>query len=420
MKLLRSVVALFKNNSSLLVVPASSFGIFLAIAARSHLPADDLYFFLSAAFSLCTVFDGGVPYKIPHGKGGKFSTTRACRTVLTNLLKASPLIGVALMILIAFSPFAKKSTVGEIIGYGCLGFLIAIVKVLTDTARVASLKTANRIWVDQLTSAFSIFRLLVVLAMAGAVPYLPVYGLALAAELFSLCRLNGIAILTVTLPTRSTWLRRIRFSASYIQANLAYNAAFNIDRLAAFYVLPPNLYHGLIGITSLYSMSMLPHKLVENELMFPSTQKTLSNLAQTVVPAVFCGAGCFGLVIALHLLGKKFSSDMLHPATYAAAALWVVITAFYNRLWSISLRDFKISFLARINIFASIIAILAAAAGRELYHFLIPTGLLAYSAVNFIGLAGGKMINRMDFATYVAAVAAGGGLALYVIHFIAV
>lgn len=418
MKPLLSVVALFKNNSSLLAVPATSFGIFLTIAARSHLPADDLFFFLSAGFSLCTVFDGGVPYKIPHGGGGRFSTTRACRRVLTNMLKASPFIGIALLTLISFSPFAKKSTVFEIIAYACLGLLIAIAKVLTDTTRIASMKTTHRVRTDQLAAAFSVFRLLVVLGVAGSVPYLPVYGLTLVAELYSLCRLSGISIQAAALPTWSTVRRRTKFDASYIQANLAYNAAFNIDRLAAFYFLPPNLYRGLIGITSLYNMSILPHKLIENELMFPSTPRTHSSLTQVVIPAAFCGAGCFGLLISLHLLGKKFSHETLHAVTFVVAASWMMITAYYNRLWSISLRDFKISFLAKINLFASVIAIVAAATGRELYELLIPTGLLAYSVTNFIGLAVGRLIHKVDLAIYVAAAAAGGGLAIYVLHFI--
>lgn len=406
MRPIHALISLLRNNSSLLVIPATSFCIYLVIAARSHLPADDLYFFLSAAFSLCTVLDGGLPYRIAPGACQPFSLIRVCRRVLTNLLKASPFIGLALIALIWMSPFAEKSSSGETLMYAGIGLGIAVTKVLTDTARVASLKSRHRSVTDQLTSGFGVLRLLVVLVIAGKAPYLPLFAITLIAELMCIIRINGVALWVLVGAPNSAFRRRIRFDKSYLKANLAYNAAFNIDRVAAFYILPASSYRALIGITSLYNMAILPQKLIENELLFPSTTREYSRRILTVLPAILCGAGCAGLVVALHLLSQKFELDIA-TLTFTVAAVWVTITAYYNRIWSISLRDFKIQFLAKIQLAASAAALTSAALGHEIYGDFIPAGLMAYSIVNFAGLFAGRLGRQADIAIYVSASAAG-------------
>jgi hypothetical protein len=409
-----ALIALLRNNSSLLAIPATSFCIYLVIAARSHLPADDLYFFLSAAFALCTVFDGGLPYRIAQGACKPFSLIRVCRRVLTNLFKAAPFIGLALGALIWMSPFAAKSSPGEAVAYAVLGLGVAITKVLSDTARVASLKSQHRIVTDQLTSAFGVLRLIVVLAIAGKVPYLPFFAVTLIAELTCITKINGVSLWTLVRAPRSAWHRRFRYDKSYLKANLAYNTAFNIDRVAAFYILEPTSYRALIGITSLYNMAILPQKLVENELLFPSTTRVYSHGILTMVPALFCGAGCAGLVIALHLLGRKFQADIA-TVTFIAASAWVTITAYYNRLWSIALRDFRIQFLAKVQLAASAAALTSAALGHEVYGDLIPAGLMAYSIVNFVGLFVGRLCRQADIAIYVSASAVGTAISFCVL-----
>jgi hypothetical protein len=405
-KLIHDLVALLRNNSSLLSVPATSFCIFLVLATRSHLSADDLYFFLSAAFALCAVLDGGLPYRIAPGACNYFSFVRVCRRVLTNLLKAAPLVGFVLGTLIWLSPFTVKSGPGEAFAYVAVGLGIAITKVLTDTARVASLKSEHRITTDQLTTAFGVFRLLVVMVIAGELPYLPVLAATLLLELTCLARINGVAAWTLVRAPGKAWRRRFRCDGSYLKANFAYNVAFNIDRLVAFYFLLPSSYRMLIGVTSLFNMAILPHKLVENELLFPSTTRANSNGMHILVPSIFCGVGCAGLVIALHLLSLKFGTN-LSNFLFAAAALWVFITAYYNRLWSISLRDFKIEYLAKVNLAASVVALISAALGNGVYGHFVPAGLLGYSIANFVGLFAGRLSRYADIAIYFGAASAG-------------
>jgi hypothetical protein len=416
-RLFYGFVTLLRNNSSLMAVPATSFCIYLVIAARSHLPADDLYFFLSAAFALCAVLDGGLPYRLAPGAGNPGSLIRVCRRVQTNMLQAAPFIGLALVALIWLSPFAAKSSPPEVLAYAGLGLGITLMKALTDTARVASLKSVHRVVTDQVTSAFGLLRLIAVLAIAGKVPYLPIFAISLLAELICIARVNSVAPWALARKPRSVWRRRFRCDRSYLKANLAYNMAFNIDRLVAFYFLAPSPYRALVGITSLCNMAILPHKLVENELLFPSTTRKHSHFTHTVVPAIFCGAGCAGLVIAFHLLGGKLGTDIT-AITSVAAAVWVTITAYYNRLWSISLRDFKIAFLAQVNLAASAAALVAAFLGHEVYGHFIPAGLAAYSIVNFAGLLAGRLAHKADLMIYVVAAAAGTALSFGALPFL--
>lgn len=417
MRLISSLSALLRNNSSLMVVPASTFCIYLVIAARSQLPADDLYFFLSATFALCSVLDGGQPYKIAPGAGNTFSMTRVCRVVQTNLLQAAPFIGLVMAALIWLSPFSKNSTAPVVLAYACLGLATAMVKTLTDTARIASLKSAHRIFTDQLTSAFGLLRLLLALACAGHVPYLPIFAISLLAEFVCIARINGVAPWTVARIPRSIWRRRFRYDEGYLKANLAYNVAFNIDRLAAFYILAPGPYRVLVGITSLYNMAILPHKLVENELLFPSTPRKASHFTSTVLPAIFCGVGCAGLVIASHILGRKLGTDIGAIASVASAA-WATTTAYFNRVWATSLRKFKISHLAQVCLAASATALFAAAFGHDLYSHAIPAGLMAYSIVNFAGLFAHHLANKADLTIYLIAAAAGTVLSLGALSFL--
>ena len=399
-------MALLKNNSSLLTVPAASFGIYFVIAARSSFPADDLYFFLSAVFALCTVLDGGLPYKIAPGTSGPLALIRACRRVQNNLLLVAPFIGVGIVVLISLSPFAAKSSPLDVFGYATLGLLTSCLKVLTDTARVSSLKSRNRVVTDQLTSAFGLIRFILVLIIAGWVPYLPIFTATLAAELACVVRLNRVNLWAILCVPKYSWRWKLQFEGAYLKANFAYNAAFNIDRLAAFYILAAEPYRALIGFTSLYNMAVLPHKLVENELLFPSTKVARSQFSTTLFPAMLCGAGCAGIIVAQYLLTRKLAIDITGIA-FAAAVTWVLITVYYNRLWSIALRDFNIAFLAKVNLVASVLAVIGAALGHVAYEHLIPAGLLAYSAINLLGLFVGREAYRRDFAIYLAAATIG-------------
>jgi hypothetical protein len=398
-RLIFQFFSLLRNNSSLILVPASAFGVYLVIASRSHLAADDLYFFLSGIFALCTILDGGLPYKIATGAGGSFSLIFVLRRVQKNLLKVTPFLGLAIFILIWLSPFGKKNSFFIILTYSLLGLSAITLKVLVDAVRVVSLKSKNRIITDELTSAFGIGRFLLVLLLAGFIPYLIVFVLTLALELLCIFRINRIKVWTLLRSTCSIFQSKLRFDKSYVKANFAYNLAFNLDRIAAFYVLTPEYYRVLVGITSLYNMAILPHKIIENELLYPSGFAAVSRFGRIWLPAIFCGAGCTGLVIAVHLLAYKFRVD-ISGITYIAGVLWVAITAYYNRTWSSSLRNFDIKFLANVNFAAATASLLTVALGYSAYYYFVPLGLLLYSLVNFFGLFFDRALNKSDIGAY--------------------
>jgi hypothetical protein len=398
------------------LVPASAFGIYLVIASRSHLAADNLYFFLSGIFALCTILDGGLPYKIAAGAGGSFSLIFVLRRVQENLLKAAPFLGLAIFILVWLSPFGKKNSVFIIFTYSLLGLSAINLKVLVDAVRVVSLKSKNRIITDELTSAFGIGRFLLVLLLAGFIPYLIVFVLTLALELLCIFGINRINVWTLLRSTRSIFQSKLRFDKSYVKANFAYNLAFNLDRIAAFYILTPEYYRVLIGITSLYNMAILPHKIIENELLYPSGFAAVSRFGRIWLPAIFCGAGCMGLVIAVHLLAYKFRVD-ISGITYLVGILWVAITAYYNRTWSSSLRNFDIQFLANVNFAAATVSLLTVALGYSAYYYFVPLGLLLYSLVNFFGLFFDRALNKSDIGAYLLVAGISSIISMYAITF---
>jgi hypothetical protein len=125
-----------------------------------------------------------------------------------------------------------------------------------------------------------------------------------------------------------------------------------------------------------------------------------------VVPAIFCGIGCAGLAIALHFLGRKFKIE-IPTIAFLAAAAWVAITLYYNRLWSISLRDFNVHYLAKVNLVASAAGVIAAVLGQVFYDYYFLVGLMVYSVINFFGLFIGRLMRKVDVAIYLSCAAAG-------------
>lgn len=402
MKLVRVFLALVGNNSSLIIAPLSSFLIYLVIVARSDFLADTLYFFLISAFALCTPIDGGLPYRIASGGCLRIGVIRMCRRVLTNLLKVLPLILIALLATIWFSPFGESANSVEIAFYACLGLCVVILKVLVDAVRVASLKSTRRVATDQLASLFGMFRLLIAVLVAGTVPFFPVFAVVLLIELICLLSLNDVSLGMLIAEPAKSLRRRSCWDRAYVKANLAYNSAFNVDRLVAFFFLSPESYRALIGVSSLYSMAILPHKLMENELLFPSSNRIQSPVLRTVIPAALCGLGSIGVVFALYMLGIKFSINFERTAQFTAVA-WVSITCYYNRIWSISLRDFSIAYLAQVNLIASILAIISAFLVSDIYQMYVPVGLVMYSLANFVGVLRGSSSRSLDVVTYACA-----------------
>ena len=387
---MNGLIRTVKNNSSLILAPASAFAIYLLISRHSQLQADDLYFFLGSLIAVATVLDGGLPHRTGTRGHTPFSRLRTLRQVRSNLLVVSPLLAIVLFAMVYVSPYGAAHSHGSVLAYAFLALATISAKLFADTLRITMYRSHRRMQAEYITSAAAISRLICAAVLVGRVPFLHLYLVTLLFECAVLAKIQGIPLRAmVALPTRSQL--RLRYSPSYVAANFAYNVSFNLDRGAGYFVLPSTEYRALVGVTSLYNMAILPHKLTENETLYPSLSK-ISPHAQ----AFFVLVGCGFLAVAVTLLVGPSHAWALHYIM-SIGILWTALTCFYNHAWADKLRSFEIQGLSRVNLVATGISVVAVASVSLAYQVLIPVGLVAYSVANAVGAS---LSNAADMATF--------------------
>jgi uncharacterized membrane protein YhfC len=116
-----------------------------------------------------------------------------------------------------------------------------------------------------------------------------------------------------------------------------------------------------------------------------------------------------GLAIALGLqwLAQRSAALNVTVFTQSALCLWLSATILYNRCWARQLAAGQTAALAKMTIWAGIVAVAIAGVFREQYRFLIPLAFFSYSLFNLIGVFLFHRSELRDAFGYVLATALG-------------
>lgn len=375
-----NILRLVLVNSSVVVTPAGGFLVVIVLTQRSQLPEDSLYFFLLGLVGFMSLLDGGLPYQ-RLGPVTNHRFIRVMRSLVVNWSWSIVPFTCLVAAFTAFTGYAQSHGAAWTALFVGIAVFAASAKLLADAARVLGLQTKSRSRINGLSSALALIRVGAALTLANRLPFLYAHAAVVAVELVVVLaivrgpRLRGFRLFLPTLRFKT------RIFRDYVVANLGYLMGSSVDRIVAFYFTGAEAYRGIVLQLALYNMAILPHKLVENDMMFDARQAAI----RRGVSLLMCAVGAAGLGAALWLQATHHSkSPELQWFLPAAGGLWVAITILYNHQWAAALRSSTTTVLANGTRLAGVAALVAAVALGFLYSQLVLVGAVAYALTNIV------------------------------------
>jgi hypothetical protein len=401
------VVRVLSANASLVVMPASNFLLVTLLTRYSLLATDTAYYFLAAWIGLMTLFDGGRALKV-HAVKNKMVVYRVIAIVSANLYKVSFPVWIVICIVISGAPFAKRSSIAVIVLCGAATVVCGFVKILADTLRTLALRSGARMQADWLASAFAIGRVAAAWIFLNKFAYPFTYFISVVVEFLVLMRLVGVPLKSIPRLLRPRIRRGFSAHWDYVRVNLAYLASVNVDRIFAYYFIDERAYKNLILATSILNVSIMPHKLIENEIVFPSKRRvgvlysvdrpSMLALMMASVGAVVIGCG-FRIVNS----GDNFDTAL----NVMVASIWLAVTLVYNKTWANLLHSGRTDNIARRTLIAGGVSFFAPFFLFPLYWNMIPVALFAYGMANMAALSVRDQSVRNDGLLYLLVIIPG-------------
>lgn len=376
-----SIARLLLLNSSVLVTPAAGFVVVIVLTRLSHLSADALYFFLFGLVGFMSLLDGGLPYKniCPLTS---FRYQKVVRSLVVNWSWAIVPVTVAISVATAFTDFAMTNDRFGTAGLVVAALFGATLKLLSDAVRVLGLQSPARGRINALCSVVSVLKATAAFGLVNRLPFLYSNAVLAIIELAAYLR-----VLHSTVPVTRIWhllapsLRfRPRVFRDYLVANIGYILGSSVDRIVAFYYVGADTYRGIVLQLALYNMALLPHKLVEAELVF-GRQGGVAALRSVASPLMsLVGASLLGAALWVYVGHPRSASTWLLPALGAA---WLAISITYNKQWAFALKTHQTRNLANGTRVAGAVAAALALAAGGMYERLILVASLSYAVINF-------------------------------------
>lgn len=373
------MINLLKNNSYVLSGPLSGFLIIIVIARLSHLEADKIYFLVLALLAYSSLADGGLPYKLTV-ESSKEEIADTIQKVIGNVLLLSPSIPICLAFMIPDNVGPHESS-GEFMALLVVSGTAAFFKTISDSLRVIAMKSQRRNTVDRASSAIALVRVLFAYLLVNHLPFLYTYTILLMLEFCALAYLLRDKLSIIFRYSPMIRLKpKLYFNPAYLLANAGYITGFNIDRIASFHVLDSSSYKQLIIVLSLLSMSVLPNKLMENTRTFPPSNSNETGLHKSL-SYIFPALGIVAFIIGLWLFNAQLATTKKIYLS-ALSIAWVPLTIYYNNIWASHLKDGGNTGIAKMTLWAGLIAAILSISLSHFYLWIIPLGLLFYSFFN--------------------------------------
>lgn len=376
-------IRLLLTNSSVLLAPASGFLVVLILTQESTLPEDTFFFFALGVVGFMSLMDGGLPYK----QLGQMTERRFARVMRSLTINWSwciaPMAGtlVALTILTDFAnDHPWKSTAILVF----LALVAGSCRLFADSARILGLQTSQRSRINALSSLINVLRAVLAWIYVNSVPFIYIHTALCLIEMYIyLAVLRGPTPRGMAL-YRPTFQRRARIFRDYVVANIGYLLGSSVDRIIAFYFVGSTTYKGIILQSAFYNMAILPHKMVEHEVMFSRADGKPRNSWSLLMCAV--GATCLGTALSLQA-NRNAQPASLSVLLLVSGALWLAATLIYNRQWAVALRGRATTNLANGTRIAGLAAVVGAIVLSGMYTQWILVGALAYALTNVMFVA---------------------------------
>jgi len=384
---LNAIARILSSNLSLVVAPGVNFALVFLLARYSTLQEDLLFFFMAGLIGFTSLLDGGCAYKVA-GRPSPKRVFVVCRYISDNLSIFLLPVLIGFIGATLFTPFGKTNDLLSVIFISFTALFCGYIKVYSDALKVLALKTPSRKAADQLASVMAIIRLITALSFLNKVPYIFVYAVTLCVELLLNLRLVGLGFGSLLRALRPRFGCRIRVYRDYVQANLAYLLSANLDRILSYYVLSDGLYRTLVILVSIFNMSVLPHKVIENEMLFPSQSKERgSESSILMISLLLASVGALAIGYGLQVIVNRSPIFHVGKATVFAACVWLASTIIFNRSWATKLRSRDTRVISRDTLLAGTGATFAGIFLMGQYELLIPIVLLTYAMINVVFVA---------------------------------
>ena len=378
------IAQMLKNNLSLVIAPGANFALVVLLARYSYLPEDLLYFFVAGFIGMFSLLDGGVAYKFTHAPSAR-TVYSVCRQISDNVFILIIPIFVGLFFVTKFSPFGLSRKWPDVFFITLLVLFCGFIKVYSDALRALVLRSEKRIFSDQLASFMAVFRLIIAWAMVNHIPYIYTYAAALTIELIINFKVLDFKIVNFFRAIRPRFFCRIRLYRDYVRVNISYLISSNLDRVLSYYVLPGDVYRDFVVLLSIFNMSLLPHKVIENEMTFPSVADgKRGNSSKLMISLMLASCGSFALGCGFQIIDNKSSSSHIGYESVIFASMWIASTLIFNRNWASKLRVREVQIISRDALLAGMIGASLGFFLMKWYGLLIPFVVFFYAVVNVL------------------------------------